>query len=294
MQSLIARQSLQLHLQALRTARAGATTILRVLDLTAEGWDYTVSRMMPGMCRVICSTMKRMLTLCRPRSLLSICFKSDWIKWDDIADVGSSCPELEVLKLEVVTGTPTSPPSIPTSTPVTFLSNPIATLPRLRVFSLDRVAKRLSFDKQLEYASSETVAHILSWLFDAMPVIEDFSFGHGKISMSKKERSVFAVPTLPGIGNPSWPCTLRKLHLRELYIEPNALVSADLPALEKATLEFCGPNMIAAIQGLHRRHEHLVVGFWKHEGFGDSYSEDGGLRAVCVANRLDGKFEEFN
>jgi hypothetical protein len=170
----------------------------------------------------------------------------------------------------------------------------MTTLPRLKFFSLDRIVKQHSwYTANPECASSDTVAHILSWLFDAMPGIEAFSFGHGEMDMTKKERSLYAVPTLPGVGNPSWPRTLRRLHLQYLNLEPNALAAADLPALEKATLDFCGPSMIAAIQGLRRRHEHLTVGVWKHEGYGDSYGRNGGIRATCVASRLDGKFEEL-
>jgi hypothetical protein len=73
MQSLIAQHSLQLHLQALRCARAGATTLLRVLDLTTAAWGFLVSQMHSLKCVESSIRMDSKLTSCRPRSLPCFC-----------------------------------------------------------------------------------------------------------------------------------------------------------------------------------------------------------------------------
>ena len=138
---------------------------------------------------------------------------------------------LEVLKLPSITGGGeyVSPPFM-------------IALPALLTFS---VASAIPTNANINWA--------LKWLLSAMPIIEDFSFGHGVHEGIERE-------LLPGIGHDgifNFPTSLRKLHLRDLNIESSALASSniDIDTIESITLENCGNNQVDSLKNFCHRYQ---------------------------------------
>jgi len=203
---------------SLSAARAGSTTLLRVLDLSSGGGSFDEQR----------------------------------LQLRDIADLGTVCPELEVLRLAAASGCPTGASTDFLLGP--FLPNPMVSLPRLKEFSLGRIVENFTYRSAPNYASTETVNRLLTWLLVGMPNVQKFSFSHGTTHMTRKDEKTFSYPVFPGIGEIVWPTSLKHLKLRNLALESSAFENADLPSLESLKLSSCGTNMGSIIDGLGRSH----------------------------------------
>lgn len=169
-------------------------------------------------------------------SFLFCSVQADNIHWDDVAMIGKYCPKLEILKLPVITHSDNDDDD-----DGDFPS--MIELTALRTFSVGRIIPK---NASIAYATTGVINLSLVWLLNAMPNVEDFSFGHGE--HEGVERGL-----LPGIsqyGIPNFPSSLRKLHLRDLNIEPSALVSSsiDMNTIESITLENCGSNQVDALK----------------------------------------------
>ena len=204
----------------LSAARSNSTTLLRVLDLTSGGYGA-----------------ERQLTL------------------REISQLGTFAPELEVLRIETVSGCPTGAPSDIFLGP--FLPSPLTPLPRLKDFSLGRIVTSFAYRNAPTYASTDNVNRLLTWLLNGMPIIETFSFAHGTTSMTSKDMRTFTIPPLPGIGEIVWPTTLKHLQLRSLSLESSAFDNADFPSLESVVLKNCGSNVRDIFDGFGRTHPHV-------------------------------------
>lgn len=165
-------------------------------------------------------------------------------------------PELEVLRLPGVSGCPTG-----TDDSSEFLSDmSMIPLPRLKEFSLKRIVKSYTYNGAPEYANTQCMNRLLTWLFSGMPAVESFSFGHGESSMSKKDRATFTCPPLPGIGEILWPITLKHLQLQTLNLEHSTFNSnVEMPSLETVVLKKCGSNASSIIAGLARTHPNVLA-----------------------------------
>ena len=163
-------------------------------------------------------------------------------------------PELEVLRLVAVSGCPTG-----TEDSSGFLSDmPMIPLPRLKEFSLKRIVTSFTYRSAPEYANTQCVNRLLTWLFSGMPAVESFSFGHGETSMSRKDSKSFPCPPLPGIGEIVWPISLKHLELQTLNLEHSTFDSnADMSSLETVVLRKCGSNASSIIAGLGRTHPNV-------------------------------------
>ena len=144
---------------------------------------------------------------------------------------------LEVLKLPMVTDSDSD------------CGTSMITLPSLRSFLLGRI---VSTNSNEAYGITALRGSIM-WLLGAMPIVEDFSFGHGECANIDRE-------LLPGIGHDgifNFPTSLRKLHLRDLNIESSALASSNInvDTIESITLKNCGNKQIDALKNFCRRYQ---------------------------------------
>lgn len=165
-------------------------------------------------------------------------------------------PELEVLRLVYVSGCPTG-----TEDSSGFLSDmPMIPLPRLKDFFLKRIVTDFTYRSAPEYANTQSVNRLLTWLFSGMPAVESFSFGHGETGMTRKDSATFSCPPLPGIGEIVWPITLKHLELRTLNLEDSTFNSnADMTSLETVVLKKCGSNASSIIASLGRTHPNVLA-----------------------------------
>ena len=263
-------------LSPLRTARSGASTLLRVLDLGQDGWGRKVSL-------------------------------------EAISKLGNSAPELEVLRLGSVqrpSGRPISSAlmglgesfdgnellSLMGDPAERALASPMTCLPRLKDFAVGRLVDsfayggpprckcvatlRLSlhlgpfadsylitvyhFCNSLD-ATTEEINRLLSWFLSGMPAVESFSFTHGETSMSKKEEKKHCYPSLPGIVSYGgeelmWPHSLKHLSLSSFYLEADTFTeNTQFPSLTSLKLTRCGGNVDTIINGLRRTHPNVEV-----------------------------------
>lgn len=258
-QSLATENStLRAHLAALSEARSGATTLLRVLNLN-DGRSST--------------------------------WGADRMRFAEIAAIGKYAPELEVLRLVMATGIPYQAANESVPTPVTFLSEPMVELPRLREFCIDGLVKRHVWQAAPQYATTSTTHRIISWLIAGMPKVESFELGHGETYLSQKEQKVYQYPTLPGIGGGDgpmalmWPPTLKTLRLDTFNLEKDTFKSVSLPALEMLQLKGAGPHMMEIIDGMKKTHDHLQIGVCKNNGGTgqtDYHKRNKCLHGVCL------------
>lgn len=81
------------------------------------------------------------------------------------------------------------------------------------------------------------------------------AFSSTTTNASSSEREL--LPGLCHSGVSTFPASLRKLHLRDLSIEPSALASSniDIDTIESITLENCGTNQIDALKNFCRRYQ---------------------------------------
>ena len=125
-------------------------------------------------------------------------------------------------------------------------------LTALRTFSVGRI---IPTNASIAYmhATTGVINWALKWLLSAMPIVEDFSFGHGECANIDRK-------LLPGIGHDgifNFPTSLRKLHLRDLNIESSALASSNIniDTIESITLENCGNNQVDTLKNFCRRYQ---------------------------------------
>ena len=263
---VVENSTLRAHLAALSAARSGATTLLRVLDMSGSTWG--AGRM----------------------------------RFSEIADIGKCAPELEVLKLEMATGLPTvsaddQAVGVPTAVAeceasfLAFLREPMKELPRLRDFDLGSVVERCVFGAAPRNATTATVNRILSWLLAGMPKVESFAFGHGESRMSSKDAKIYKTPSLPGIGGDNatalhWPATLKDLRLDTLLLEKDAFKSDHLPALETLFLKEAGPHMEDIVRGMKATHKHLTLGICRNTStyYSDYNKKNNNLHGACLTS----------
>ena len=263
-QTLVVENStLRAHLAALSAARSGATTLLRVLDMSGSTWG------------------------------------ADRMRFAEIADIGKYAPELEVLQLEMATGIPTVSadnqaagiPTVVAEYEAVFLREPMRELPRLREFGLGSVVQRYVFGAAPRNATTATVNRILSWLLAGMPKVESFAFGHGESQMSNKDAKIYKTPSLPGIGGDDatalhWPATLKDLRLDTLVLEKDAFRSVQLPALETFFLKGAGPHMEEIVRGMKATHNHLTLGICRVTStyYSDYNKRNNYLHGACLTS----------
>ena len=261
---VVENTTLRAHLAALSAARSGATTLLRVLDMSGSTWG------------------------------------ADRMRFLEIADIGKYAPELEVLKLEMATGVPTVTadhqavgiPTFLTDCEAVFLREPMSELPRLKEFGLGSLVDRYIFGRAPRAATTAMVNRILSWLLSGMPKVECFTFGHGESEMSNKDAKIYKVPSLPGIGGGDdasaipWPATLKDLCLDTLVLEKNAFKSVELPALETLFLKGAGPHMEEIVQAMKATHNHLTVGICRVTStyYSDYNKRNNNLHGTCLTS----------
>lgn len=147
------------------------------------------------------------------------------------------------------------------SSPPTFLSERMVSLPRLKEFSLSRIVKSFAYRTAPMYASTETVYRLLTWLLEGMPNVESFSFRHGETTMTRKDEATFQCPPLPGIVPPNaeilWPSSLKHLQLQTLNLDPLTFSNTEMPSLKTALFKKCGPNVDNILEGLRRTHPNV-------------------------------------
>ncbi|KAL7498031.1 hypothetical protein ACHAWT_005986 [Skeletonema menzelii] len=232
-------------LSPLRTARSGASTLLRVLDLGQDGWGRKVSL-------------------------------------EAISKLGNSAPELEVLRLGSVqrpSGRPISSAlmglgesfdgnellSLMGDPAERALASPMTCLPRLKEFAVGRLVDSFAYGGPPRYATTEEINRLLSWFISGMPAVESFSFTHGETSMSKKEEKKHCYPSLPGIVSYGgeelmWPHSLKHLSLSSFYLEADTFTeNTQFPSLTSLKLTRCGGNVDTIINGLRRTHPNVEV-----------------------------------
>ena len=170
------------------------------------------------------------------------------IHWEDVAVIGKYCPKLEILKLPIITDSDDDDeygdfPSM------------IERLTALRTFSVGSV---ISANANVAWADTGSFNWVLMWLLSAMPIVEDFSFGHGESAKFDRE-------LLPGIGRDgisNFPSSLRRLYLRDLNIESSALASSNINIdnIHSITLENCGKNQVDALKNFCGRYHDRADG----------------------------------
>jgi hypothetical protein len=238
----------------LKTARSGASTLLRVLDLDDRTSFNQVSLL-------------------------------------DLSKIGSSAPEMEVLRLAAVAGPIVTRQFAQVVNPDLVLSSPMTSLPRLKKFSVGRLVASyahssapkcecifmcgdfciifyLCIDESLHPsldASTEEVNRLLTWFLAAMPAVESFAFAHGETDMTKKVKKMFSCPSLPGIVPPGgadvmWPHTLKHMSLSFFALGADTFTAnTEFPSLKTLELKKCGGNVDTIINGLRSTHPNVEV-----------------------------------
>ena len=162
--------------------------------------------------------------------------------WEDVVFIGKYCPKLEILKLPDIAYSDND-----NDDDGDFSS--MIELTALRTFSVGRI---IPTNASIAHATTGAINWALMRLLHAMPNVENFSFGRGECEGLESE-------LLPGIsryGIQNFPSSLRKLHLRDLDIEPSALASSsiDMDTIESITMENCGSDQVDALKIFCRRY----------------------------------------
>lgn len=132
----------------------------------------------------------------------------------------------------------------------------MASLPRLRVFSVGRIIKySTDFLTQMYpfYYSTEGVSCLLSWFIAGMPLLEELSLCHG---FHDHTNNALRLPDI-GQGLSECPPTLRKLHLKDFNLQTTSLLSSgiDSDSIESITLENCGEAQTDALRSFCLRYQ---------------------------------------
>lgn len=197
--------------------------------------------------------------------------------FDMLSSLSNICPELEVLKVVMISGLPYRdfPPkySAFNDTDRTargdeepdFLAQPLQVFPRLKTFHVDK----LMDDKH--YTTSASIQLLLPWIFAGTPILEDFSLNVGSYYLSRKDEKVFRYPPTPSLGKALSTIpkkTIRRIELHHMVVEASDLLEtlspeSSFPQLQHIILDWCGPSSLDAITQLSLKYKHLKVGVRK-------------------------------
>lgn len=231
--NVLQERSLAAHVAALSEARGGAPSVLKVIDLTSDGFDYDGRKA---------------------------------VSWQIISKLGAHAPFLEVLKvMEISSDTPfQSDPSsdrfVEATPPLSdFLAEPFVALPNLRVFKLGRIIPSWEFQYELapRYVPTPYMTRIISRLMEAAPALESFTFGHGKhgrVSQKKLKSGRLVVPPLPTFEATmvNLPRSLTSLALNQVLVDPSEFRGLEVRGFDKIQFRDCGAAMDETIQMLHQ------------------------------------------